>query len=276
MRKIIPSPIIALLSEIMPERESHATLDSLFLYADVPGEVPSGSKPVKVQEWLRSINKDESLDPLEILGKLIEGYMEEVIEEETFFSSDENVNKKKKKDILRIKKALERANLKYVNGGFISGSLGTPSVSLRDSIKNRNYDILNEEFERALKSINANPKEALSSACNIIESVCKVYIEEEQLEMPKKKDLRTLWNIVRKDLGFDPAILEDQDLKLILTGLISTVQGIGSLRTHASSAHGSGQNSYKIEPRHARLGVHSAHTVVLFVLESWDKKKSHG
>jgi hypothetical protein len=73
-------------------------------------------------------------------------------------------------------------------------------------------------------------------------------------------------------LGFDPSLVEDQDLQMILTGLISVVDGIGALRTHASSAHGAGRKTYRLEPRHARLAVHSAHTVALFILESWSKK----
>jgi hypothetical protein len=81
---------------------------------------------------------------------------------------------------------------------------------------------------------------------------------------------------VRKHLGFDPSTVEDQDLQQILSGLISITEGIGALRTHASSAHGAGKMSYKIEPRHARLAVHSAHTVALFILESWRKKRHKG
>lgn len=84
-----------------------------------------------------------------------------------------------------------------------------------------------------------------------------------------------MWNIVRKDLGFDPSKVEDQDLQTILTGLLALVDGIGALRTHASSAHGAGKRPYKIEPRHARLAIHAAHTVALFILESWERKKQN-
>jgi hypothetical protein len=56
-------------------------------------------------------------------------------------------------------------------------------------------------------------------------------------------------------------------------GLLGVVGGIGALRTHASSAHGAGRTTYRFEPRHARLAVHAAHTIVTFTLESWDKKR---
>lgn len=105
-----------------------------------------------------------------------------------------------------------------------------------------------------------------------MESIFKIYIAEEGLEAPRKLDLRPTWAVVREDLNFDPSKLEDRDLKEILSGLASVINGVGALRTHASTAHGAGKKTYKIESRHARLAVHAAHTVALFVLESWDKK----
>ena len=82
-----------------------------------------------------------------------------------------------------------------------------------------------------------------------------------------------MWTVVRKHLGLDPSALSDKDLQQILTGILSIVHGIGSLRTHASSAHGAGRTTYRLETRHARLAIHSAHTVALFILESWQQRK---
>jgi len=103
--------------------------------------------------------------------------------------------------------------------------------------------------------------------------VFKTYIEEENLVMPPKQDLQPVWKVVRDDLGLDPGKLEDRDLQEILSGIFATVNGIGALRTHASSAHGSGTKTYNLKPRHARLAVHAAHTLATFILESWQDKK---
>ena len=82
-----------------------------------------------------------------------------------------------------------------------------------------------------------------------------------------------LWRSIRTDLGFDPSRLEDDDLKKILSGILSVVDGIGAFRTHASSAHGQGRKLYNLKPRHARLAINSAHTMALFVLETWDERR---
>lgn len=267
MRQRIPTPIIAVLSNAIPNAETHASLDSLFLYAEAPGDPPSGSKPQKVQEWLRRINKDESVDPLDILGHLIEGYMEH--DELDPYATQKQIAKEK------IESVFARCELQYIRGGRVIGAVGTPSLSLQDIIRARDLASIHEEFDRSLRNVEGNPREAISAACNILESVCKTYIDDEGLEMPsKKQDLQSVWNVVRKDLGFDPSSIEDRDLQEILSGLFAVVNGIGALRTHGSSAHGAGRLRYRLQPRHARLAVHAAHTLAAFIIEFWDNKRS--
>jgi Abortive infection C-terminus len=170
-------------------------------------------------------------------------------------------------------KLLANAGLTYQSGGTVAPLLGSPPKALADFIRDRNFDAIDAEFRRAITNAENDPREAVSAASNILESPCKIYIEDEGLEPPAKLDLQGVWTPVRKHLGFDPAILEDQDLKQILSGILSVVHGVGSLRTHSSSAHGAGRKAYKLEPRHARLAIHSAHTVALFILESWKRKR---
>lgn len=268
MRNVIPAPVIAIVADLVSDRETHATLDSLFMYAGAPGDPPDGSKRAKAMEWLRRTNRHEGVDPVTVLGHILEPYMDEEID---FEAGDWAIEKLEQRQ--RIEKTLGRSKLQYIRGGTIIGSLAAPSVSLEESIRRKNLPILNEEFTRALESVESEPREAISAACNILESVCKIYIDEEGLDMPAKQDLKPVWAVVRKDLGFDPSRIEDNDLKEILTGLMAIANGIGAFRTHASSAHGGGKNRYNVEPRHARLAVHAAHTLVLFVIESWDKKK---
>jgi hypothetical protein len=267
MRRTIPSTLIAVCAEIVSHRESHATLDSLFMYAGASGDPPVASKHAKALEWLRKTNKDENIDPLDVIGRLIENYMEEEI------SSSDFIFEVKTKDREKLQKTLAQCELQYVRGGKIVGALGIPSRTLEEFIRDKDSSSIEAEFQRALTNVESNPREAVSAASNILESLCKVYIDEEGLEQPAKQDLKPVWAIVRKHLGFDPSGVEDQDLQTILSGMIAVVEGIGALRTHASSAHGAGKKGYKIEPRHARLAIHAAHTVTLFVLETWRKRK---
>lgn len=271
MRTSIPAAVIAVCSEIISRRETHATLDSLFMYAGAPGDPPEGSKHAKAQEWMRRVNKTESVEPLNVLGRLIEAYMEEAPKERSWW--EKTPSAEEPSDQERIQTVLGRSALQYFRGGSVAGALGVASKTLDELIKEFDAPAIELEFNRALENVDQNPREAISAASNILESICKVYIEERGLEMPSKQDLKPVWNVVRKDLGFDPGVVEDQDLKTILSGLLAIVDGIGALRTHASSAHGAGKTLYKLESRHARLAIHAAHTVALFILESWKRKR---
>ena len=273
MRKEIPAPVIAVLADNLPIFESHAGLDNVFLHADAPGDPPEGSKPVKTQAWLRRINRETEF-PLVVLGKLIECYMEIPEQDESnsllFGSPTPNPKIEFKQKLGSI---LERCNLIYLSGGIISDGSAAPSRSLGELIKGRDIPSIDAEFTRALANVNSEPREAVSAACNILESIFKTYISDENLTKPQKQDLQNVWKIVRADLGFDPSLVQDDDLKKILSGILSIVDGIGAFRTHASSAHGQGRKVYNLKPRHARLAIHSAHTIAMFVLEAWDEKR---
>lgn len=267
----IPSPVIAVLSEELPHVTSHSSLNNSFMYADAPGEAPEGTKPDKIQKWLKRIN-EESKEPLKILGRLIEPHMDVSKDDEDQAVLFQNQHSKL---IVknRIYQVLERCNLLYMQDGLVTDSSSAPSKSLQQKIQGRDIPSIELEFYRAIKNISSEPREAVSASCNILEAIFKVYIEDEKLESPKKQDLQGLWKVVRADLGFDAQKIEDDDLKRIITGMLSIVDGIGAFRTHASSAHGQGRKAYKIKPRHARLAIHSAHTLALFILETWDERK---
>jgi hypothetical protein len=271
----IPSYVISAIADTVSQAETQASLDSLFMYANAPGEPPDGSKPVKALGWLRRISKESGSDSLAIIGRIIEKYLEIDIEEEpSMWVTQEQIDEKKRR-IVKIKQALERAGLSYSQGGILSRGEGLATKSLSELIKGKKIQAIDFEFDRAIKNIESSPREAVSAACNILESVFKVYIEEHShLIMPAKQDLQSVWKVVKADLGLDASKLEERDLQEIVSGVMATVNGIGALRTHASSAHGAGKRSYKLKPRHAKLAIHSAHTIAAFVLETWDEQSS--
>ena len=280
MRHEIPAPIIALLAKNLDDFETHAGIDNLFLHADAPGEPPNGNKIVKVQSWLRRINRDSN-NPLTQLGKIIEGYMEtlptsKVDEFDALFKAVpvNRVIDRRAHFKASLEQTLEQYNLSYFKGGVVLSSTISPtSKLLSDLISARDMPAIESEFNRALTKSSSEPREAVSAACNILESIFKTYISDEGLGIPAKQDLQSLWKVVRKELKFDPSLVQDDDLKKILSGIFSVVDGVGAFRTHASSAHGEGRKTYKLKPRHARLAVNSAHTLGLFVLETWSEAK---
>ncbi|WP_369632998.1 abortive infection family protein [Variovorax sp. V512] len=279
MAKLIPAPLIAVVSVLVAGEETHATLDGLFSYAEAPGDPPQGlSKHAKAQEWLRLANKLHP-EPLVVLGKIICGYLEDPMMVADYpspqWGSEDEAITKKRESVRKIEAVLANNGLTYHTGGVITSSGLAPSKTLGQLIKGRDMPAIHREFDRAMETVDAKPRDAVSAASNILESIFKTYIEDNGLTMPDKQDLQPVFKIVRADLGLDPSSVEDQDLQRIITGLFGIVDGIGALRTHAGSAHSEGRKGYKLEPRYARLAVNAAHTVATFVMETWDKKSGY-
>lgn len=270
----IPAYVLAAVADVVAEAETHASLDSLFMYAEAPGDPPEGSKPVKALEWLRRINKESGERAFSIIGRIVERYLEAPEPNASYWQPEAAVEAHNTR-VSKIKEALARAGLAYSSGGILTHGQGIATKSLAELVKARNLDVIDFEFDRALKNVTASPREAVSAACNILETIFKIYIEEHShLSMPAKQDLQAVWKVVKANLGLDASIVEERDLQEIISGIMATVNGIGALRTHGSSAHGSVKRPYRLKPRHARLAVHAAHTIAAFILETWNERAS--
>ena len=248
----------------------------MFMMAGFPGEPPVGSKIVKCQAWLRLANRDCD-DALAMFGRLIAEFMDtDVATRGTFWVPVEPG----KDPRAPLRAAIEREGLSYQRGGYLAGgALRGPSKSLAERLAKNGSRALETEYQRAYSQVESDPPAAVTAACAILETVCKTYLETEGHPLPSKQFLGSLWSETSGHLGLSPKAVADLDLKRILSGLSSIADGVAALRTHKGSAHGHADNpadvkAYRLAPRHARLAVHAAHTMAMFVLETWETRKA--
>lgn len=242
-------------------------MNHLFVEKGAPGEPPLGNCEDKCINWLKRASEDPQVDAIALLGAVLEEFME--VDSYSFGSGDSQPNSRQ-----RVREMLAKHGLSYHTGGVVLGSrAGAPSRSLEATLRTRDLKALEVEFQRALSAIEPDPAAALTAACATIESLCRFYIEDMGLPLPAEQSIKPLWKVVQGHLGLDPAQLANDDVKRILSGLTSIVDGLGAFRTHAGSAHGRGRTQFRVSPRHARLAIHAAHTVVTFVLETWDARR---
>jgi hypothetical protein len=261
----LPVPVCSIVGDVLGSFiYSHRTLDRLFREAGAVGDVPPGNCVLKCQSWLKRMHT-EVPDPAAVLGKVLEEFMEV---DSSFKAEDQQAGRQKIVEVLR------RFGLSYHTGGIILGTAtALPTKSLNQVLKDRDLAGVAKEFERALANVEKDPPAAITAACSILEALFKVYIEDNSIEMSADQSLKPLWRVASKHLGLDPAAIEDDDVKKVLSGLNSVVDGIGSLRTHTGSAHGHGRRAYRLQARHARLAIHASHTLVGFFIETWDERK---
>lgn len=273
--QLIPLEIIAFLSKELPQFNSHTELDILFLSAGIASDsIPNENREKKVQRKLLNIN-DSCSEPIQKLEILLNEATKPVTGNDVSFGYPKTWEEKKKTFKENIETELNRHGFAYINGKILpSKSLSPAIITLSDLIKNRNVESINREFDRALENLNTNPLEAISSACNILESILKAYISEKNLSLPNKQTLKELWKAVQEDFKFGSSKLGQDDLHKINSGITSIIDGIASIRTHESSAHGGGPESYIPEVRQARLVVNAAHSLAVYILETWEAQDS--
>lgn len=242
----------------------HQTIEVLFHEVGARTPVPEGNCKTKVSTWLIQEGKEDLNNALSVMGKSLEEFMDTDILRHL---------PDKTKDQKRIQDMMRKFGLSYSIGGRVIGaSIKAPSKALREKLSEWSVSDLDVEFDRALRQVESDPPAAVTAACALVESLCKKYIAEVGLELPTKQTVIPLWRVVSKSLGLRPEDFDSDDLKRVLSGLSSIVDGVGAFRTHEGSAHGHSGKNYRIASRHARLVVHSAHTLALFILETWEAR----
>jgi len=267
----IPNSVVGAVASVIAEYYfSHSKLETLFMEAGAPGDVPEGNCEKKCSNWLKRCNDDSSIDALEVLGAVIQEYMDK----ESLFSDNSNASTLEGGQT-RITNALAKNQLSYRANGYITLA-GSNSISktLEDYLKSGDFSSIEKEFERALGHIDSDPHASITAASSIIESALKFYIETFSLGMPNKLNVMCLWAVVQPHLGLnsDPILAGDQHK--VLKGLSSIIDGIGAFRSHIGSAHGRGTSPPSIVVAEARLVVNAAHTIVVFVMELLNAKNS--
>ena len=262
----IPNPVAAVVGEVLGSHYySHRRINVLFMEKGAPGDPPVGNCVDKCTAWLKRASNDPDTDALGLLGGVLEDFMEV----DPFPSDEFRENGRR-----RIRDIMGRYGMSYHPGGRILGvKSGFPAKALDTILRTGDLPALEVEFSRSLANLETDPGAAITAASAIVEALCKVVIEDDGLPLPSDQSVSPLWKVVAKHLNFDPADVADDDLKRILSGLSSIVHGLGALRTHVGSAHGHGRHAYRPAPRHARLAIHSAHTLTVFTLETWRTRK---
>ena len=159
------------------------------------------------------------------------------------------------------------------------GQETVPLVGLGEHLASIGFDTAKRDLDRAHASSQNDPEDAVTAACSMVEGVCHSILAELGEPIPNKKDVQGLYNALKKPLGLspdrsdmDPRIAED--VRKVLSGLLTVTQGIGSLRTHGSDAHGRERGFARLDARIAHLAIHASSTLALFLIETWQRKKT--
>lgn len=79
-----------------------------------------------------------------------------------------------------------------------AGLIVEPFIS---NVSKLDFDIVQIEIARSLPSLSADPEDAVTAACSLIEAVCRSILIELELPLPPKRDIDGLLKAVQEPLG---------------------------------------------------------------------------
>lgn len=133
--------------------------------------------------------------------------------------------------------------------------------------------VFGQHLQRIERDIDSDPAAAIDSSKNLVESLCKVVLDDRGVEYTDRDELPGLFRSVLDELGINassvPASTRGSEaVRKMLRTLGTTVQAIAEARNAIGDGHGTAAAS-PAEPRHARLAFNATVTVCEFVLDTW-------
>lgn len=155
-----------------------------------------------------------------------------------------------------------------------SGLSSPVHASVSDVLDKLNADHVRVLWEKAQARTIDDPEGALTAARALLESVCKLILDDLVETYDDSAELPKLYKAVAKRLNLAPEQHTEQVFKQILGGCTSVVEGLGALRNKMGDAHGKNARAVRPATRHAELAVNLAGSMATYLVATFDAIKS--
>ena len=156
-------------------------------------------------------------------------------------------------------------------------SLSNSTQRIKAVAASLNSGNLYEDLRRLERIGDREPGEAIALSKEIVESCCKLILDDRAVKYDEKADIPALLKLLRKEIRIMPEEIDEKaraskEIREVLSSLGKIAHALGPIRNAYGKGHGRGRNFKGLEPRHARLAIGAASTFVDFVL---DRHLSH-
>lgn len=237
-----------------------AYIDDIFTGAGIaPGPLPegfnfSGARRTRVEEFYAGVDWSDPADLARVLTAF-ERVLDDAEQAEA-----------------------EKLRRQLVRDGFVVDADGriSPQLTGLDALDRTTLsdpDSLARYERRMRETVAKDPEAALGAAKELTEAVLKLLCDDAGVEVDMKWSLEKLFKVAAGTLDLDPAAVPDskagaESIRKALRGLNQTVVGIDEIRNRFGTGHGRPRMASGLGPRHARLAVGAATTLVNFLLET--------
>jgi len=157
-----------------------------------------------------------------------------------------------------------------------------PSTALRlpEYQRLRDPHVFEEHLRRIDAGLASDPAAAIASSKEMVESVCKIVLDDYGIAYARSIELLDLYKETAKALRLNAESVPDsakgsQAAQGALRALVTTVQRLAELRNELGLGHGRNRTSEALT-RHARLAFNTASAVSEFLLDTWHERRDQG
>lgn len=150
----------------------------------------------------------------------------------------------------------------------------SPSLApLKQHAHALNAQHLAEQIRRMESAVATDPSLAIGTAKELVETCCKTILAERGRVLPGTPDISTLTKETMKALSLVPDGIPDvakgaDVIRRLLSNLGTIGNGLAELRNLYGTGHGKHGHVTGLGPRHAKLAVGAAATLVTFLFET--------
>lgn len=196
----------------------------------------------------------------EVVGPVLVGMIEKVEDDAILSGTDIPTE-----DVSIINKCKEIAQRLCPSGSSVH--------ALKQTIDHFNSDYITQQIARMDTAVYDDPALAIGTAKELIETCCKTILDERGVVLSKNPDVSELSKATFKELRLIPENIPDEakgskTVKRILQNLSTVGVGLAELRNFYGAGHGKEGRAKGLAPRHAKLAVGSASTLVTFLYDT--------
>jgi hypothetical protein len=141
-------------------------------------------------------------------------------------------------------------------------------TALAEAATKLNFGTVIERWREAQGALGIDPPDATTRASSLIETLCRHILHARGAPLPNNQDIQHVYGAAVRTLSLSPEQQRTNDLRALAGGMNTIVTAVGTLRTHAGTAHGRGPENQPITFAQARLAVNAAGILATYLMEA--------
>jgi hypothetical protein len=173
----------------------------------------------------------------------------------------------------RLNDLIRRDGFDFRGGQLITTGTLPTTAKLKEDALRVDAPYLVQQIERIESQIESDPRLAIGTSKELVETVCKTILTDRGIAFDRKWELSELVKHTREELKLVPDDVPDSakaadTIRRLLGNLGSITQSLAELRNAYGTGHGHDGRAKGLSARHARLAAGAACTLAKFLFET--------